>query len=926
MNSVYRSVWNGALGAWVAVSEAASGHGKGGCRHLLVGGVAAVALVGVPAHAADIEYLSTGAAAYMDNPLLWQGGRLPGLSDRGVISGPTINLSAGSAPGAVSIGSLWITSGAGVRQLNPQASWLSLAGINGIGIQSDSPNGIQFIRNVTLLGDISIRVTHIAGGGISFARAINASPSSTIDIGNYTLTLDPVNAVNTVNGINAGIIGTGNVVKTGAGRSTWSTSASSVASLLAYTGFTDIRQGTFALTGIASLHNASRVNVDGTLDISGTVNGTNIGNTTNTPDGSSLRNLTGTGQVLLGARNLHLMAGQSDFSGAISGTGALFIEGGEATLRTANSHAGGTELKSGRLNVGHNQALGTGALAMDDGTTLGFVADGLNIANDIVMTGTNDPIIDTGAFNETLSGVISGGGFLTKQGTGTLTLTGANIHTGATNVAAGTLKAGAANVFSAASAHMVGAGGTLDLAGFNQTLASMDVAGMVSTVGAAPGTTLTANGLWRGSGGTLRLGTALNGDGSASDRLVLDGAGASASGSTTLQIVNLGGLGAQTTGDGIEVVTAQGGATSTAQTTRDAFALQSGHVDAGAYEYHLFAADAAGLGENWYLRSTRAASDTVMYRAEVPLLTALPEQLRQSGLVMLGNLHQRVGDERQGGAEQRHSWARLISTERQIAQGGTIAPVSHTRFNGVQAGIDLWNEPEWRAGLSLGQLEGNSRVRGFSGGIENLAVGGTDLRSRYLGAYATHHRASGLYADAVLQFGDHRYTLKPHAAPAERAGASSWLASLEVGQPFHVRSNWQVEPQLQLVYQHMDVSDVQITNAQVQVNTRGSWLARAGLRVKTSMSTRLGILQPYGRVNVYHASNGSDVASFGVAVGSKSFATRVGGTSTEAALGMTLEVSPRASVYAELGTLWASGGDSRSSGGLNGSAGMRWLW
>src|SRR5690606_30930248 len=142
---------------------------------------------------------------------------------------------------------------------------------------------------------------------------------------------------------------------------------------------------------------------------------------------------------------------------------------------------------------------------------------------------------------------------LTKQGAGTLTLTGANIHTGATNVAAGTLKAGAANVLSAASAHMVDPGGTLDLAGFNQTLASMDVAGMVSTVGAAPGTTLTVNGLWRGSGGTLRLGTALNGDGSASDRLVLDGAGASASGSTTLQIVNVGGLGAQTRGDGIEV-------------------------------------------------------------------------------------------------------------------------------------------------------------------------------------------------------------------------------------------------------------------------------------------------------------------------------------------------------------------------------------
>src|SRR5690606_12825334 len=111
-----------------------------------------------------------------------------------------------------------------------------------------------------------------------------------------------------------------------AGSSTWSTSAGSVASLLQYTGFTDIQQGSFAITGIASLHNSSRVNVDATLDISGTADGTNINNTTNTPGGSALRNLTGSGQVLLGARNLHLLDGQSDFSGEISGAGGLVVE------------------------------------------------------------------------------------------------------------------------------------------------------------------------------------------------------------------------------------------------------------------------------------------------------------------------------------------------------------------------------------------------------------------------------------------------------------------------------------------------------------------------------------------------------------------------------------------------------------------------
>jgi len=185
-----------------------------GARRFLVGAVAAAAFT--TAQAADIEFVGSGSAEYMDIPSYWAGGVLPGLGDRGVISSSSSILVAGSAPGAFSIGSLWITNGAGVTQFNPRASWVSLAGVDGIGIQSDSASNISAIRNVTLLGDIAIRVTNTAGGGLRFARAINAPASSTIDVGNHTLTLDPVNAVNTVNGMNAGIIGNGNVVKTGA--------------------------------------------------------------------------------------------------------------------------------------------------------------------------------------------------------------------------------------------------------------------------------------------------------------------------------------------------------------------------------------------------------------------------------------------------------------------------------------------------------------------------------------------------------------------------------------------------------------------------------------------------------------------------------------------------------------------------------------
>ncbi|MDH6171058.1 autotransporter-associated beta strand protein, partial [Variovorax boronicumulans] len=413
---------------------------------------------------------------------------------------------------------------------------------------------------------------------------------------------------------------------------------------------------------------------------------------------------------------------------------------GTTTLTAANSYAGGTALKQGRLNVGNNLALGTGALAMDDGTTLGFAADGLNLANNVVLTGNNDPVIDTGSFSATLSGSISGGGFITKMGSGTLTLSGANSYTGATDVAEGTLKAGATGTFSAASAHTVRSGATLDLAGLSQTVASLANSGTVSLVGTAPGTTLTVNGAYVGNNGVLRLGTFLGDSTSMSDRLVLNGASASASGRTSVQITQLGGLGALTTGNGIEVVSALNGATTTAQTTKDAFALSGGHVDAGAFEYRLYAADASGAGENWYLRSTTTATTPTTgaggstggttggtgpipaqvptYRAEVPLLSALPSQLRQLDLAMIGNLHQRIGDDDvktgglASGGEERRAWGRVIAADIDIRQQGTVAPHSKGNVKGFQAGTDLFATSNWRAGVYVGQLDGNLKASG----------------------------------------------------------------------------------------------------------------------------------------------------------------------------------------------------------------------
>ncbi|MEJ7686543.1 MAG: autotransporter outer membrane beta-barrel domain-containing protein [Variovorax sp.] len=973
MNKSYRSVWNQALGAWVAVSETTSARGKrsrAAAATIIGSGLLALA----SASGAQVQVMNTDGGTYSAPLLIGAGGYTIDANDKvnntfsGAISGAgrlsLINSGTSQAEtdrfildnasntygGGTSVGSTTFSSSIGRTNVTTRTTGslgagpaivlgnaeLRLAGaFNASGLDISvagssntlgSNSGIK-LENTASLGDATVRIN----GAGSYLTLVGSASAGSAQITN--------------NGGRVDLI-------TGYGGSSTIRNIGSTGAVFA--------AGNFDLSGVTIENDAGRLYVYNVLSV------------------ASIGSLSGAGDVLVGSKTLSVGGlGYADtISGVISDTGpGLFDSLGGSYIDPA-TQTGGSLVKvgSGMLTLSGNNTYtgGTtvsgGTLRLGDGGTSGSV-QGAIVNNAAVVVERSDIFA--------MANAVSGTGSFTQRGTGTTVLTGANSYGGSTTVEAGTLRAGAANALSAASAHSVVAGGTLDLAGLNQSVAGLANGGTVSLVGAAPGTTLTVTGPYVGNNGSLRLGTTLGASGP-SDRLVLDGAAAVASGTTAVQIVNLGGLGGQTVGNGIEVISARNGATTTAQTTKSAFALGgAGHVDAGAFEYRLFAADAAGAGENWYLRSdvipapvnppapapaptpapapgavsaptlgaTPAAAPSATaavtaYRAEAAMLAALPSQLRQSDLAMIGNMHRRFGDDDASAqalaaltpvagalSTERRAWARAVYSDIDIRQAGTVSPSTQGHVAGVQAGTDLYVSAlgDWRAGLYVGTLDGNTDVSGAASGVWR-AVGDTDLRARYLGAYASYSNATGFYADTVLQYGSHRYTIRPLGGFAASGKGNSLTASVEVGQAFALGSGWQIEPQAQLSYRRARLDDLSIPGARVEQDDSGAWTAGLGLRVKGDFATAAGRLQPYARVGVVHGSDSRDVARFG----NGGFVTPVASsgdyTSVELATGATLSVNRTVSVYGEVGKLFSTGGDTRVRSSVQGAIGVRVRW
>lgn len=489
--------------------------------------------------------------------------------------------------------------------------------------------------------------------------------------------------------------------------------------------------------------------------------------------------ISGTGSQFIVGTNAGAVKFGGDGTGIITvADGGKFAVTGTAPVLTIN--------KGGTINIGG--AVGGPAAAAGtveaDLITFGAGAGALNFNH------TDSDYV----FDVPLASVGAGDGRINQTGSGTTRLEGdSSAFAGLTTVQAGTLSVNGI------------LGGTMDVFG-GRLQGNGTVGNTINHLGGviAPGNsigTLTIAGNYTSNGGALEIEAELGTDSSPTDLLVVTGDTILGSGTTLVRVINVGGAGGQTAGDGIKIIEVGG------VSAAEAFAL-SGPAIGGAYRYDLFQNDLTGTLDdgNWYLRSTGLAPTLPVYENHPQVLL---------GMVALPTLQQRVGNRYRSmlggvagnaaGAGQNAIWTRIEGAHGRIKSKASTADASYDSDTSlVQVGLDGQLSANAN-GMLIGGLTARYS-RATADVFSSLGDGGNATTSFGIGATLTWYGENGFYVDGQAQIATLHSDLTAAGIGTIGDGihGSGQALSLEAGRKTALGGGWSLTPQAQLAYASVD--------------------------------------------------------------------------------------------------------------------------
>jgi outer membrane autotransporter protein len=283
------------------------------------------------------------------------------------------------------------------------------------------------------------------------------------------------------------------------------------------------------------------------------------------------------------------------------------------------------------------------------------------------------------------------------------------------------------------------------------------------------------------------------------------------------------------------------------------------------------------------------------------------------------------------------TWGRVLGQHIDNHYTAFADPRASGQLLGFQSGIDLWHG-EWMprhrdaAGIYVGYANANLDVSGL---VTNEAAigyvlrhtGSLNLDAWSGGAYWTHYGPNDWYLDAVAQVTHYEGAAATQFASLPTTGFG-FVSSLEAGYPVPLPlfgPAFVVEPQAQIVWQHVSFDDANDGEGEVAPGTTSGASGRIGLRGRWTIVGGSGpVWQPYVRANLWRdwGAQATTVFSGADLVPLLEQATRlqVGG-------GLSARMNVNVSFYANADYQFAVGNSDRGRrDGLRGAAGVRYTW
>ncbi|CAI8814058.1 Autotransporter domain-containing protein [Pseudomonas zeae] len=601
-------------------------------------------------------------------------------------------------------------------------------------------------------------------------------------------------------------------------------------------------------------------------------------------------------------------------TGVISGIGSVDINSNkELTLSGVNSYTGATSISSGSSLVlsgaGSIAQSSTVQLAEGASLTVNDTANGASVNNlaghggSQILLGDKTLTVHSGS-DTVFNGTLKGGGGLTKEGLGTLTLTGHTLQTGVTALNAGTLVldgtlAGAtlaSDVIGSAGASLLLRNGAVLTGAFSGADTSSH-SSLLRTPAPGSASLNLADSVWNLTGSsavdTLTLANSsihftnakkadgapystlsvnniasqnsviqMQGGSTGSDKIEIDG------GSFTGHAILDYSLSSALSQPSTVLVDALNGAT----TSSDAFSLAR-PVYYGQNEYVLNQGSATS-SESWVLNKTNS------YRPELIVDSALTSTATGYVDALIAGVNNTLSSKRLGlllGKSDNSSLVWVTGVGSSVRENPNRHSKTDSSYRatvlGADFGVELDADNSARLGFFAAMGKGKSS---FSNRHTKQNAGSSAADTYTVGLYGLGDFGNGFYLDPVLH---HSWlkSLKTNYASGlgTETKASSWGFSVEGGKHIDMGHNFTIAPHLNLDYQQLHMQGVQANYADVKFDRVKNIDVGAGLNISKNIPFDAGrSVSVYAAPTIKHRISSNGDTKYSWLDGAPDFATK----------------------------------------------------